>query len=179
MKAIFLLIFSFFSLKIAAQDLSGEEKIIDSMLLSKINQYRKENGLEKIIFSPKADSLSKFHDNYMINSNYVGHVEILGKDTIQPGTRINNENKYAIENVSGGRLCEKTSINGVLYETVKQIKQSNKYLNDFISNLILSDWKSSKLHNKNILNNKIHKGAVSIKFDFEKSVFVADFIAYQ
>ena len=138
MKMVLTFILIVFSINSWAQDLSKDEQIIDSIILSKINQYRKENGLEKIIFSPKADSLSKFHDNYMINSNYVGHVEILGKDTIQPGTRINNENKYAIENVSGGRLCEKTSINGVLYETVKQIKQSNKYLNDFISNLILN-----------------------------------------
>ena len=166
----FLLIF-FFSLSWA----QSEEKIIDSIFLSKINQYRAENGLQRIVFYTKADSLSNSHNQYMLNSNRITHLEIIGKDTIQPIKRLIDP---GIENVAGGGLCEKLSINKVLYNTESEINKSNKILNDFFVTLVMEEWENSPLHNKNLLDKNIHKGAVSIKFDFNKLKFVADFIAY-
>jgi len=175
MKMVLTFILILFSINSWGQNLSKDEKIIDSILLSKINQYRAENHLQRIVFYTKADSLSKSHNQYMIDSNTKNHLEIFGKDTIRPEKRIGAP---GIENIISGGLCENISINRNIYETKSELQKSNKILNDFFASLVIDEWKNSSLHNKNMLDKNIQKGAVSIKFDFNKSKFVADFIAY-
>ena len=157
---------------------TGQEKVVDSIFLSRINQYRAQHGLHNISFCDKADSLSRSHNKYMLESNKITHVEIIGKDTIKPNQRISDSNRFGLENVAGGGIPEKILIEKSVYQVQKELNESNKLVIDFFINLTMEEWENSPLHNKNLLDKNINKGAVSIKFDFKKSKFVADFIAY-
>ena len=114
----------------------------------------------------------------MLESNKITHVEIIGKDTIKPNQRISDSNRFGLENVAGGGIPEKILIEKSVYQVQKELNESNKLVIDFFINLTMEEWENSPLHNKNLLDKNINKGAVSIKFDFKKSKFVADFIAY-
>jgi len=171
--SVFVLLFLF--LLSSAQDSKKQEKLIDSIFLNKINQYRIEHGAPKIVFDKTADSLAKSHNKYMLSTESITHLEIQEKDTLLPGKRI-GLTSYNVENVEGGELCKKIVIANVLYDTKSQITNDN--LINYLVNTLFDGWKESQLHNKNLLDKKIHKGAVSVKFDLLKYFYVADFIAF-
>lgn len=177
MKLLSVFILLFFCLFSPAQDLTKQEKLIDSIFLNKINQYRNEHGVQKIVFYQKADSLAKSHNKYMLSSENITHLEVYGKDTLFPGKRI-GLTSYNVENVEGGDLCKKIVISNIIYDTKTQLKNENSNLINYLVNTLFVGWKESQLHNKNLLDKNIHKGAVSVKFDFDKSFYVADFIAF-
>lgn len=180
MKQLILFILFFACIKIYAQNmyLEPQERFVDSVVLNKINQYRTENNLSKIKFNKIANNLSESHVKYMVSKQEITHVEIIGKDTVLPNQRMGFD-LYSVENVGGGTLCDKMVIHGVFYSTFNQINSFDKNFLLYVSDLIFKKWKNSIFHNKNMLDNKINNGAVSVKFDQTKSLFVFDFIAFE
>ena len=110
---------------------------LDYTILKKLNEYRKENGLNTLVWSDKAFKASEHHSKYMDEKGKLTHHED------SPTPSLNSRMwQYGITNyVIGGEICclactyEVTSI-------------------DSIAIIILDAWKNSKGHNEIMLNPK-------------------------
>ena len=110
---------------------------LDYTILKKLNEYRKENGLNTLVWSDKAFKASEHHSKYMDEKGKLTHHED------SPTPSLNSRMwQYGITNyVIGGEICclactyEVTSI-------------------DSVAIIILDAWKNSKGHNEIMLNPK-------------------------
>ena len=181
MRKIYLITLSFFllCLSVKGADYSKQEKIIDSMLFYKINKHRIENYVKKLTFFSYADSLTKSHNKYMISCGCLSHLEIINGDSIFPSKRLGHPELYSVENVVAGNFFQTIVVFGVLFDEQNKIEKFDYPAMDGMAQRLFEEWKLSIMHNENMLNRNVHKGAVSIKMDSNKEIVVADFIAFE
>lgn len=119
---------------------------LDLLVFSKINEYRKQNGIHELVWGDNAFNASKHHTKYMIKNKEVGHNEISNTPTAASRLKY-----YGVDFNFSGENCAMVII-GII----------EKYANDeYLATEIIGVWKQSPGHNKNMLNKNYKFGSVS------------------
>jgi uncharacterized protein YkwD len=160
-------------------DLSNQEKTIDSLIFDEINQYRIKNNIPKLAYSQAASCLSESHNNFMIKCNCITHIEIINNDTVCPKQRLEVLKSYNVENVELLGFVDKDVVEGKLINQHEILIKSDINFMKSLAILFVEEWKSSELHNKNLLDRKIKNGAAKIKISLEKEAISVNFIAFE
>lgn len=122
-----------FSLSLLAQT------SIDSLVLVKVNQYRKSKGLENVTFSDANFKSASHHTNYMVKNSVITHTE----DSL---IDVSNRLKFY-----GSTF---TNFGENILLTNKNFKSSDSEMNDKIATEIVNIWKNSSEHNKILLDRR-------------------------
>ena len=118
---------------------------LESKVFQKINDYRIENGLHGLKWDDATYKSTQIHTEYMIEEGKLSHTEDSETPTFTSRLMLFQDNDYIL-----GNEC-------VLRVSVNHIEESI----DDISNKIVNGWKSSKGHNRAMLNIGATVGAVS------------------
>ena len=119
---------------------------LDLLVFSKINEYRKQNGIHELVWGDNAFKASKHHTKYMMKKKQIGHREISTTPTATSRLKY-----YGVDFYFAGENCAMVII-GII----------EKYANDeYIATEIIEMWKQSPGHNKNMLNKNYKFGSVS------------------
>lgn len=110
---------------------------LDYTILKKLNEYRKENGLNTLVWSDKAFKASEHHSKYMDEKRELTHNE----DSPTPTIKCRTTHYGITNNVISGEIC----CLAYTYGTTSI---------DSVAIIILDAWKNSKGHNEIMLNPK-------------------------
>jgi uncharacterized protein YkwD len=108
---------------------------LDYTILKKLNEYRKENGLNTLVWSDKAFKASEHHSKYMDEKRELTHNE----DSPTPSLNSRMWHYGITDNLTNGEICCLAYTYGVTSI-------------DSVAIIILDAWKNSKGHNKIMLN---------------------------
>lgn len=110
---------------------------LDYTILKKLNEYRKENGLNTLVWSDKAFKASEHHSKYMDEKRELTHNE----DSPTPTIKCRTTHYGITNNVISGEICCLAYTYGATPI-------------DSVAIIILDAWKNSKGHNEIMLNPK-------------------------
>lgn len=126
-----------------SDSLSSRSKNISNILFNLINEYRKENGLSKLIIDPKGNSASETHNKYMFeNNSKIDHNEYNKKNKFYRGKGMSDRYHKAKAEIIAGN-----------YRTVYHPEMDPfSFRSDLeIAKRFLKGWKRSPSHNSIIL----------------------------
>jgi len=118
---------------------------LELKVFKKINEYRVENGLHNLKWDDATYKSTQIHTEYMIKDGKLSHTEDSETPSFWNRLMLFQDNDYILgnENVSS------VSINGI-EDSI-----------DEIANKIIYSWKTSKGHNRAMLNKGATVGAIS------------------
>jgi hypothetical protein len=131
---------------------------LDSLILTKVNEYRLENGLEGLHFTSVGQCVSENQVDYMVLSGCVNHeqIEVVDDFIIEPD--------YAKRNFRCG--VDTLDSNTAYMEVLSAIMDTTNLSMEEIATKVVEGWKKSEGHNFAILLPMIEYVGISSKVGF-------------
>lgn len=145
----FIISLSLFLLSCSANqsDTIYELKSYENECIELINEIRKENKLNEVVFDKKAKELSDFKTKDMLTNNYIDHKSMDGK---------------YIDNIADDNNIEYEVICENLYSMILNKNDMASNLDITNSNDIIEQLMQSPSHKKNILNPNVDKIGITV-----------------
>lgn len=162
-------------LSVSSQEIYTSNKVVDSLLFVKINEYRQYNHVSTLVWNDAIYQMAIHHTLYQCKTKKVTHVEDSVVDGFNSIKTV--KDRYAVfvgnpdpllnrfsENALGGNALQCIDSTSDFSLFVKTIWKEDTRKLDTISLLVyetIYGWDQSKCHKTNMLSSTITHGAIS------------------